>query len=171
MKKRTWNQHREDLIADMRRYHAMDNSDPERQRLIEEAIKRQRFALDEEDLDELPEWVENYRESQTRLSAALKARKPAWDAIRTRIEEQLGQKTDIQLWPGAIAELTSVRYDVWYQTDKALANAEDSGETARIESIIEETVAELSDARTSVHFHSFQYLKEKYGGDLRRYLG
>lgn len=171
MKKPTWNQRREELIADMRRFHAMDNSDPERQRLIEEAIKRQRYALEKEDLDALPDWVKNGRENRKQKMAAIKASEPTWRSIQSKIDDEIGQRTDIQLWPGASAELTSVRYDIWYQTDSALQDAKDSGETARLESIIEAAVASLSSARTTVCFHSVQHVKEKWGGNLREYLG
>jgi hypothetical protein len=171
LKKISWNQRQREFMQDSLMLRELSDDDPERQRFLEEMVERHDRALYEEDLADFPEWVEATREREQKNRKLEPRRKRLINAIRKEAEKQgaheFGDSMEIYSDPA----VTRVSFVFWYQTDKDLAADQDSGRHDALSAILQGIADRVARAPSEVTFHSRQFVNEKLGGDLRKYLG
>ena len=169
--KDSWEKLQRELSDSLRKLREFSNRDPERQRLIEELASRQQFALYEEDLSNLPEWVENLRSNELEHKRLAPARMKAIEAVKKSADDATGREFGDSLWVRADIKLTRFSIYVWYETDAELEAARKNGRQEDLRLALEKVSDQIANAPAEVTFHSRQFVREKCGGNLRRYLG
>lgn len=171
LKKISWHQRQREIRDVCKKFVKLSLDDPERQRLVKESADMHLHALYEEDLADLPEWVQATREREQRNRKLEPRRKRLINAIRKEVEKQgaheFGDWMDIYSDPA----VTRVSFVFWYQTDKDLTADQDSGRHDELRAILQGIAHRVARALSVVTFRSRQTLDEMFGGDLRKYLG
>jgi len=133
-------------------------------------VRRQRRALYEEDLADLPEWVVLSRlREQERKKLAPRA-KTTLDSVREMAQIETGHEFGDSLWVMSDLKVTKISFMVWYSTDSELASSQSNGRQDELRSVLEDVARKVANATSEVTFHSQQFVAEKCGGDYFRYL-
>jgi hypothetical protein len=170
MSKVSWHQRQREFREDLQKLRELPNRDAGRQRFLEEMFRRQRYALHEEDLADLPEWVELSRlREQERKKLAPQAKK-VLDSVREMAQIETDQEFGDSLWVMSDLEVTKVTFMVWYSKDSDLAISQSNGRQDEIRSVLQDVASKVANAPSEVTFHSHQFVTEKCGGDYFRYL-
>jgi len=170
MSKVSWHQRQREFKEDLQKLREFSNRDAGRQRFLEEMIKRHRYALDKEDLADLPEWVELSRlREQERKKLAPRAKK-ILDSVREMAQIETNHEFGDSLWVMSDLKVTKVSFMVWYSTDSELAAGQGNGRQDELRSILEDVARKVANAASEVTFHSHQFVAEKCGGNYFRYL-
>ena len=169
-KKVSWDDRQKELKADMKRAFQLPNSDPERQSLIDETIRRQMYANDEEDLLDLPEWIRASRERKAHYKRCLPKIRATIELVREAAQIATNHEFGDRLWVSSDSDLTFIAFKVWHQTDDELETYKATGRQESLEQVLIEVSESVAKIPARVDFYSNQTLFEKCGGDLRKYL-
>jgi hypothetical protein len=170
MDRPNWNsrvQEIERAIADLRKA-APD--DPARERQVRDLAKRVRKLLDEEDAPGQPLWVSQHRHRLQLIEEHRRIAAPVVAEIREAIDQETGTSWGDNLHVGCSLGFTSIRFDVWYDTDAELEHDRATGRHAELAKIIKEIAERITAAPATVYFHSHQFVREKCGGNYFNYM-
>jgi hypothetical protein len=118
-----------------------------------------------------PAFIEHFNE----IARKLRERAPRWRAIERDIwdyiEKQAGVEfSETELGIGASLDIDNIRFDFFCETDEELEKDRVSGRQDQLTRIMEGAARKFADAKSSVHFHSHQTVREKCGGSYYRYF-
>ncbi len=170
MTKTTWAERQRQFKEDLNRIRELPNSDPQRQRLIEAAAKRQRAAMLEEELAGLPEWVKAGRRREQKRRELEPVRRRTLEALAKAAHQATDDALRDLLTVRAELELTRASFAVWYQEDEELVLDRQNGRHQELTRVLQTVAEEVASLPAEVTFHSHQHVREKCGGDYRKYL-
>ena len=113
---------------------------------------------------------EHLREIRAQIRARNKQWLPLESAIRANIDQEFGREIDRnRLWINS-GDLDHISFDYFYETDAEQEKSQNDGtEASMIQAILRATGNHVA-TEPDIRFHSFQFINEKCGGDLYRYL-
>ena len=117
-------------------------------------VKRQRHALYEEDLADLPEWVELSRLREAKKKKFAPRARTILDSVREMAQVETDHEFGDSLWVMSDLKVTKISFMVWYSTDSALASSQSSGRQDELRSVLENVARNIKGARQSfIKFH------------------
>ena len=170
MTKESFHKRKQELLSGLKKLREFSNADPERQRFMDDLVQRHFATIFHDDLEDLPEGIEFERARNELWKKLGLAHRRTLDRIRESAHEVTDGAFGDSLWVSADLELTSVTFRVWLETDDELGNSLANGQQESVRQALTSVASDIAGAKADVTFHSRQTVKERFDGDVWRYL-